>query len=674
MTESELRISNESYTKKDFYQIYPEILDLVKKISNRWDPAASNESDPGVVLLKLLAFVADKINYNIDKNILECFMTSATQEDSMRKLCDMMGYDMKYLQAAVVDTSFMYTGTELNGQDYDDGSYIKIPAFTTTISDDTGDNNYVLLKDVELRYRYQTVSVPAMEGKLLHVSINNDEIIRPSNLDDKNRFYLPETQIAENGIWVYDVTEDNAAGEEWQKITNLNTQLPKTKCWKFAYDSRKKLPYIQFPNDVLEILTKGLYIRYIQTKGAEGSISAKTLSKISNLDSIELIKPLEGSEQIPLQSDEGYSKLVIQNVYDSSAGKDIETLDEAYEGFKKQIGTFDTLITCRDYANAIYNMTISEDNKANLVSNVVTSDIRNDINFVNKVVTYNESGLITKDIPLKNSLTKDDLINHFDLYVFPLNPINNTYRDTTYTNSFKVNTSNWSAIVANLNDNKTIAHNITRLPENDLKNIFILKNYYKLNAKISTTYRVDNYEIADIKKNINIALYDKFNARKVEFGKDLAYDEILKTIETADSRIKSVSLDEPEVYTKYMLPNNEEFLLSNSIEDTTEGENNKLKSKEAYQRLVAKNVLAGRLNLFNYNNNFEFVLGQTPAGRTFDGEGNILTSYPIYGKATSYLSSKNDPIDKVNGKHSVTWIDANLIIKKSLLYRKKKMK
>ena len=33
---------------------------------------------------------------NIDKNILEAFMPTAAQEESMRKLCEMMGYNMKY--------------------------------------------------------------------------------------------------------------------------------------------------------------------------------------------------------------------------------------------------------------------------------------------------------------------------------------------------------------------------------------------------------------------------------------------------------------------------------------------------------------------------------------------------------------------------------------------------
>ena len=62
---NEKELSNTSYTNKDFQSIYPELLDLVKKLTNKWDPSLSNESDPGVVLLKLNALIADKNNYKL---------------------------------------------------------------------------------------------------------------------------------------------------------------------------------------------------------------------------------------------------------------------------------------------------------------------------------------------------------------------------------------------------------------------------------------------------------------------------------------------------------------------------------------------------------------------------------------------------------------------------------
>ena len=86
MSKYDRELSNLSYTNKDFARIYPELLDLASKISYRWDPSKSDESDPGVVLLKLAALIGDKNNYNIDKNILELFPASVTQDRNDRFL------------------------------------------------------------------------------------------------------------------------------------------------------------------------------------------------------------------------------------------------------------------------------------------------------------------------------------------------------------------------------------------------------------------------------------------------------------------------------------------------------------------------------------------------------------------------------------------------------------
>lgn len=105
-------VSDASFTNKDFNTIYPELLDLVKKLSNKWDPSLSNESDPGVLLLKLNAIIADKNNYNIDKNILECFPSSVTQEGNARRLYDSLGYRMHWYKSAIVDVDFQLLANE----------------------------------------------------------------------------------------------------------------------------------------------------------------------------------------------------------------------------------------------------------------------------------------------------------------------------------------------------------------------------------------------------------------------------------------------------------------------------------------------------------------------------------------------------------------------------------
>ena len=100
-----------SYTNLDFSSIYSEVLDTVKKLTKDWDPSISDESDPGVVLVKLSALLSDKMNYNIDKNILEAFPLSVTQESNARQLYDQLGYHMGWYQAATTLVSINWNTT-----------------------------------------------------------------------------------------------------------------------------------------------------------------------------------------------------------------------------------------------------------------------------------------------------------------------------------------------------------------------------------------------------------------------------------------------------------------------------------------------------------------------------------------------------------------------------------
>ena len=93
------------------------------------------------------------------------------------------------------------------------------------------------------------------------------------------------------------------------------------------------MPYIQFPDDISTIIEDGLEIRYTRTHGINGNISARTLSKIE------------------IDNAENFS---VTNASATNTGRNKETLTDAYNNYKKTIGTFDTLVTCRDYMNYIF--------------------------------------------------------------------------------------------------------------------------------------------------------------------------------------------------------------------------------------------------------------------------------------------------------------------------------
>ena len=645
ITNQEINAVKLSATKKDFYQIWNELLDTAGKLSERWDPASTNESDPGIVLLKVLTAVADKLNYSIDTNILEAFMPTAAQEESMRKLTEMLGYSMKYYRSATTDVTISYAKTEsapLTGP-------VHIDRFTN-IKDADDTVNYVTLKAIDLFNDNATKSVPCIEGELVTCETDNDNIISISLLDDNNRYYMPETQIAENGIFVTNVNDNlNSPQEsdEWEKVDNLNAKGlgEDGKYYKFGFDSKEGLPYIQFPDNISSLIEDGLRIKYIRTHGASGNVSVRTLSKMETPSSWDTT-----SEDAAYNVDN-------YNIYNSAAAKngaDKESLDDAYSNYKKTIGTFDTLVTCRDYINKIYQMTSDDNSNVNLVSNVIVSDIRDDINkavtlctfgnygieYVNQARSFDylnsvgeestfpsrpedeviqgyDIGHIIKVGPnakgyyeyyqceydtatSKKKLTKinTEKLSHFDLVLYPFKNVYGLNNQKEYVNSFKYTDENLLDIKAGLEESKTISHRFVTPEDFDLA---CIKNYYKLNAKIITTRKVNYTEQTAILKNIYAALYKNFNLRKVDFGEEIDYDEILSVIKAADARIKTVTMEEPTLVTKYCTASGNEYGTS---DDTVRNDETSA-GNAYYNRLVLNNVLAGRIPLFNYSEDFK---------------------------------------------------------------------
>ena len=194
ITNNDLAAVKLSPTKKDFYQVWNELLDTATKLSERWDPTSTNESDPGIVLLKVLTAVADMLNYNIDKNILEAFMPSAAQEESMRKLCEMMGYNIKYYQSATTKVILALTDAEKQAQVPETG--LLIPQFTTFTNTDK-DVNYVSIEGKYLNKPNYSLELDCIEGQVVACESDNDNIISMMQIDDNNRSISAILRVAE---------------------------------------------------------------------------------------------------------------------------------------------------------------------------------------------------------------------------------------------------------------------------------------------------------------------------------------------------------------------------------------------------------------------------------------------------------------------------------------------
>lgn len=278
------------------------------------------KATPGIVLLKVAAFLGDKLNYNIDKNTLEQFITSATQETSMRRLTSMLGYNMKYYNSATTRVSFRYLGDlGVTTQDSKDvlASYnaFYIKAFDTKF--ETDDNiTYTLLEDIQIlkdnKFSYNKL---AIQGELKDLSVigtdnySNSTLIQLYNLDDENRIYFPDVEVAENGIFInrelYDPINNPYA---WHKVNNLNDQDLGSKVFKFGYDTDRGYPYIEFPRDIADLIGEGLQISYIVSSGSAGKVLNGKLTKIA---SIKITSDSNSTESILTSLDS--SKYILAN-------------------------------------------------------------------------------------------------------------------------------------------------------------------------------------------------------------------------------------------------------------------------------------------------------------------------------------------------------------------------
>lgn len=607
INEKEIQISNKSYTNKQFSTIYPELIDLSKKLGDKWDAENTNESDPAIVLTKLMAFIADKNNYNIDKNVLENFMPSCTQESSMRALCEANGYSMKYYRSAETTVVVSYTKT------LGDNESITLQRYTTTFKGtDDSSPTFTLLDDITFTHDSTTASSKrVIQGVVKRFKISTDDSesskIGLTALDDENRLFFNETNVAENGIFI----TTSSGNEPWKRVDSLNTHLSNERVFQFGFDSASNRPFIKFSDSISSIIGDGLTIYYTITDGVRGNISANELTSISNNSKFDI----ENSNDTA-----SVENFYVTNPTSTNNGADKETIDEAYNSYKKTTCTFDTLVTCRDYANYIYNM---QNDKSNyLVSNCQVADRRNDVNYNTPVVTFDLfNGQYVKNFAKRivytdNALaTMDITITPFDLCLYPLNTIDVSYTREAYLNSFRPLLGTDLTVIRNELENdesvKSISHNYKNIDENA---IYCIKNYYTLYAKIATHSKVNKTEQEDIIRNVYSALYKNFNARKVDYGYDIPYDELLEVIENADSRIKNVNLAEPDILTRAR---------PLSLDSARQDETLNIEELEprfdypetgvwnAFTDVLVKNILAGKIPLFEKDNSFDFKYGQS---------------------------------------------------------------
>lgn len=579
-------LSNLSYINKDFPSLWNEILETVPKLTNKWLPSEANESDPLIVLLKELAIIADKLNYSIDKNILELFPATLTQLRSAYNVYESLGYTPDWYVSATTGITITYTGM-VGGSRIEDGAStdpVEIPRWTQ-VSDDDGEIIYTIMDSIRgiIPGTPEKYSVIAMQGTLNDLEINGSTKITINNLDAQNRLYFNEYNIAQNGIIISNFedfsdynyeqmsgtsVEENDNYEyynKWRRVTNLNQYTAGNRVYKLGIDSTNSSVYIQFPDDIGNLINNGLYIKYILSNGEEGNIGKNDISQIINEEGFS-----NNAETNPTTI--SVSDFVVTNTKSSQNGRDPLDIDEMRKEFNKIVGVFNTLVTLRDYENYLYEY--EDNNGDHVVSNIRVSDRFNDLTASITYKAMDFSGqILDKTEVLKDD--NNDLMTAYDLKFYPLKPVSPIETESDLDKTFETceNLTPIKEVIANV---KCINHDVARVDGQEVVGIPVLIPY-DLDGQIYLQTAVSSEEASEISSKVQLSLLKSLNSRELDWGSQIDYGNVVDTIKNADNRIQYVALDA----ISYKEP------ILNGIKDTFD--------------VIERNILIGNKSWTNYN-------------------------------------------------------------------------
>ena len=345
-------VNKTRYTHRDYESIKEDLINAIPSLTQEW--TSREDSDPGIVLIKLMAMFGDTLSFNVDKIALEMFMQSVTQRKNCRKILSLLGYKMRwYRSAKVIANTRLVSGA---------GSITLMPYQTIY---NAGNLKYTVVGYDPILISSEIFSepVPLVQGTPATVTFSKSDL-------RNNRYYFSSTNVDEVS---FSMTESDGL-KPCELVEDLYLVTDRDKIYyEFNVDDYER-PYIELINDWENILNEILgsvdisstsfTLSYILSDGSRGNVTNDAFNSISGISgsgsnmvssSSVIINNMENST--PYGDTYG-----AQNSY-NSPGRDPQTVFDAKVDSANYVFTHDTLVTATDYEKAAkrqFGITISK--------------------------------------------------------------------------------------------------------------------------------------------------------------------------------------------------------------------------------------------------------------------------------------------------------------------------
>lgn len=362
------------YTSRDYESIMAEFWDLVPTLTELWKPEA--DADPGVVLGKFLASIADMLSVNLDWLANEVFGPSVTQRKNAEKLFGLLGYTLGWYTAARTEVTFVNNLENavtldfgFNGQNfctlnaYTDITqqprvitYNILPRTHEYGAQETRSKREIITSAVDTFEEYDQVTLEpgekvtrvAIEGELRQVSYKVSEVIANNYI-----IKLPSQHIDTTAVWMKARTSlnfsDGYDDTNWQQVASVSEFVTPEPRFAVTYDnySNAQIQVSNYLNQLGSYSDNYLTVYWIECSGVIGSVSENVLGNF------QPAKPASVGGKNPTSMD----GILISNLSNTTelphthtvTGRSPETAKEAYINSRNYVNTWDSLITIPDY-------------------------------------------------------------------------------------------------------------------------------------------------------------------------------------------------------------------------------------------------------------------------------------------------------------------------------------
>ena len=360
------------YTSRDYDSVLEDFWAAVPMLTDLWKPEA--DADPGVVLGKFLASVADMLGINLDILANELFGPSVQQRKNAEKLFGLIGYDLGWYTAARTEVTFTNSGTNAITFDFgfNGSNFTTLNAYTDITSQDriitynvlpltgkfggkeTRSKREILTTTLNVFADHDKVRLEpgesvtriAIEGELRSVIVSVSEI-KANNY----KVTLPSQHVDTTAVWVKaksSLSSEDYLDTQWIQCANISDFIVPEPRFAVVYDnySNAQIQVSNYLNQLEDYENNYLQIYWIDCSGVIGCVGENTLSNLlyAQVYSDATINP--SPEDVSISN---LSNTIELPHSATVTGKSPETAKQAYKNSRNYINTWDSLITLPDY-------------------------------------------------------------------------------------------------------------------------------------------------------------------------------------------------------------------------------------------------------------------------------------------------------------------------------------